>query len=99
MFSGESGASWRGTLGGGLNRLRDGRFLCYTSKDGLLSDNISHVEDDGKGSLWLSTTRGICHIAKKQLEDFAAGRIRVLSPVNYGVEDGLRSAQCAPGYP
>jgi signal transduction histidine kinase len=57
------------------------------------------VEDDGKGSLWLSTTRGICHLAKKQLEDFAAGRIRSLSPVNYGVEDGLRSAQCAPGYP
>jgi signal transduction histidine kinase len=57
------------------------------------------VEDDGKGSLWLSTTRGICHIDKKQLEDFAAGRIRSLSPVNYGVEDGLRSAQCAPGYP
>jgi signal transduction histidine kinase len=57
------------------------------------------VEDDGKKSLWLSTTRGICHIDKKQLEDFGSGRIRSLTPVNYGVEDGLRSAQCAPGYP
>jgi signal transduction histidine kinase/ligand-binding sensor domain-containing protein len=93
------GTLWIGTFGGGLNLLRDGHFRSYTSKDGLLSDNISHVEDDGKGSLWLSTTRGICHIAKKQLEDFATGRIRSLSPVNYGVEDGLRSAQCAPGYP
>jgi signal transduction histidine kinase/ligand-binding sensor domain-containing protein len=93
------GSLWIGTFGGGLNRLRDGHFSSYTSKDGLLSDNVSDVEDDGKGSLWLSTTRGICHIAKKQLDDFAAGRIRSLSPVNYGVEDGLRSAQCAPGYP
>jgi signal transduction histidine kinase/ligand-binding sensor domain-containing protein len=99
IFKDADGTLWIGTFGGGLNRLRGGHFLSYTSKDGLLSDNISHVEDDGKGSLWLSTTRGICHINKKQLEDFAAGRIRSLSPVNYGVEDGLRSAQCAPGYP
>ena len=31
--------------------------------DGLLSDNIGKVFDDGE-SLWLSTTRGICRIAK-----------------------------------
>jgi signal transduction histidine kinase len=93
------GALWIGTFGGGLNCLRDGRFLHYTSRDGLLSDNISHVEDDGHGSLWLSTTRGICRISKQQLRDFAAGKIAKLSPVNYGLEDGLRSAQCAPGYP
>jgi Signal transduction histidine kinase len=94
----EKGTLWIGTFGGGLNRLRDGHFVSYTAKDGLLSDNIAHVEDDGK-ALWLSTTRGICYIAKTQLEDFAAGKIRLLTPVNYGVEDGLRSAQCAPGYP
>ena len=41
------GALWIGTFGGGLNRLKDGRFVSFTSKDGLLSDNISHIEDDG----------------------------------------------------
>jgi two-component sensor histidine kinase len=90
---------WIGTFGGGLDCLRHGRFYHYTSKDGLLSDNISHIEDDGQGWLWLSTTRGICRISKKQLQDFAAGNIARLTPVNYGLEDGLRSAQCAPGYP
>ena len=95
----EDGALWIGTFGGGLNCLRDGRLFHYTSRDGLLSDNISHIEDDGQGSLWLSTTRGICRISKLQLLDFAAGKIGKLTPVNYGLEDGLRSAQCAPGYP
>ena len=95
----EDGALWIGTFGGGLNCLREGRFFHYTSRDGLLSDNISHIEDDGQGSLWLSTTRGICRISKQQLLDFAAGKIGKLAPVNYGLEDGLRSAQCAPGYP
>ena len=93
------GTLWIGTFGAGLVRLRDGRFVRYSSRDGLLSDNISHVADDGQGSLWLSTPRGICRVNRKELEDFAAGTIKVLTPVNYGVEDGLRSAQCAPGYP
>lgn len=99
LYPADDSTVWIGTFGGGLNRLRDGRFLRYTSKDGLLSDNIAHIEDDHRGSLWLSTTRGICRISKKQLEEFSAGKIKALTPTNYGVEDGLRSAQCAPGSP
>ena len=68
------------------------------ARDGLLSDNIGKVFDDGE-SLWLSTTRGICRIAKSQLAEFSAGKRTRLEPQNYGVEDGLRSAQCAPAYP
>jgi signal transduction histidine kinase/ligand-binding sensor domain-containing protein len=92
------GTLWIATFGGGLNAFRNNQFTHFTSKDGLLSDNISDVADDGD-SLWLSTTRGICRISKKQLRDFEEHKIRVLEPTNYGVEDGLRSAQCAPGYP
>jgi signal transduction histidine kinase len=93
------GTLWIGTFGGGLNGLRNGKFFHVTTRDGLLSDNISHVEDDGRGSLWLSTTRGICRVLKQDLNDFASGKIRAIQAVNYGVSEGLRSAQCAPGYP
>lgn len=99
LYEDQAHTLWIGTFGGGLSAFRDGRFLKFAAKDGLLSDNISHVEDDGAGSLWLATTRGICRIAKKQLEEFAAGQRRMLQPANYGVGEGLRSAQCAPGYP
>jgi ligand-binding sensor domain-containing protein/anti-sigma regulatory factor (Ser/Thr protein kinase) len=99
LYPAGDGTVWIGTFGGGLNRLRDGHFLRYTSKDGLLSDNIAHIEDDHRGYLWLSTTRGICRISKQQLADFSAGKIKTLTPTNYGVADGLRSAQCAPGAP
>ena len=92
------GTIWIATFGGGLNAYRDGKFTSFTAKDGLLSDNISGIADDGE-SLWLSTTRGVCRISKKQLRDFANRKIKQLEPVNYGVDDGLRSAQCAPGYP
>jgi signal transduction histidine kinase/ligand-binding sensor domain-containing protein len=99
LYEDAEGTLWIGTLGGGLNTFRDGVFHRYTARDGLPSDNIAHVEDDGRGSLWLSTPRGICRIAKRQLEDFRAGKIRVLTPENFGIADGLRSAQCAPSFP
>jgi signal transduction histidine kinase/ligand-binding sensor domain-containing protein len=95
----QDGTLWIGTFGGGLNGLRNGHFFSITAKEGLLSDNISHVEDDGRGSLWLSTTRGICRVRKQELNAYAAGQLKSITPVNYGVADGLRSAQCAPGYP
>jgi signal transduction histidine kinase/ligand-binding sensor domain-containing protein len=98
LYQDPQGTLWIGTFGGGLNQLRNGRFVNYTATDGLLSDNVSDVTDDGE-SLWLSTTRGICRIARRQLLEFAEHQRQVLEPVNYGVEDGLRSAQCSPTLP
>ncbi len=96
LFEDSDGVLWIGTFGGGLNALRNGKFEAFTAKDGLLSNNVNHVIDAGE-YLWLSTTRGICRLEKSQLRDFAAHRTPRLTPVNYGVEDGLRSAQWAPG--
>ena len=98
IYQDPDGTVWIGTFGGGLNSLHDGHFAHYTQQDGLLSDNVAKIIDDG-ASLWLATTRGICRVPKTQLHEFAAGTRKQLNPVNYGVEDGLRSAQCAPEYP
>ena len=98
LYEDGEGTLWIGTFDGGLDELRDGRMRSYTERDGLLSDNVARIADDGE-SLWLSTTRGICRVAKRQLRDLAAGKRRSLDPANYGVEDGLRSAQCAPANP
>ncbi len=99
LVEGTDGTLWIGTFGGGLDALRNGQFFHVTARDGLLSDNVSHIEDDGHGSLWLSTTRGICRVRKQDIWDLLSGKIRKIEPLNYGVADGLRSAQCAPGYP
>lgn len=93
------GTLWIGTLGGGLNAFKNGVFTRYLAKDGLLSNNVFHIEDDGHGFLWLSTSRGICQIAKQQLRDQSSKLSYSLTPANFGVADGLRSAEVAPGYP
>ncbi len=95
LYQEPKGMLWVGTLGGGLHAFHDGKFVRFTARDGLLSDNITNILDDGE-ALWLSTTRGICRISKQQLRDFAASRITRLEPLNYGVADGLRSAQSSP---
>ena len=92
LYSDHDGTLWVGTFGGGLSVFQAGGFQRFSERDGLLSDNISQIADDG-GALWLSTTRGICRIAKKQLRDFATGKRAHLDPLNYGLADGLRSAQ------
>jgi signal transduction histidine kinase/ligand-binding sensor domain-containing protein len=96
LYQDAGGTLWIGTLDGGLDAFRDGKFTSYRARDGLLSDNISNITDDGE-SLWLSTTRGICRVSRQQLMDFAAHRIKALQPVNYGMADGMRSAQTIGG--
>jgi signal transduction histidine kinase/ligand-binding sensor domain-containing protein len=92
------GTLWIGTSGGGLGLLRNGKFQKFTAADGLLSDNVSDVAADAD-SLWLSTTRGICRVPRRQLAEFLEHRRKNLSPMNYGIGDGLRSAQCSPSFP
>jgi signal transduction histidine kinase/ligand-binding sensor domain-containing protein len=98
IFEDRDGTMWIATFEGGLNEYVHGKFSHFTARDGLLSSNITSIVDDGE-SLWLATTRGICRISKDQLRLFSEKKIPRLHPVNYGAEDGLRSAQASPGYP
>lgn len=87
-----------GTYGGGLNRVEHGRVAHFTARDGLLSDVIYQILDDGE-RLWMSCNRGIFAVPKSQLAAFARGQAaRVRSEV-YGREDGLRSEECGGGFP
>jgi len=98
LYEDTDGTLWIGTSGGGLGEFREGRFQRFTAADGLLSDNVADVAADAD-SLWLSTTRGICRVPRKQLAEFSARTRKKLIPTNYGVGNGLRSAQCSPSFP
>jgi serine phosphatase RsbU (regulator of sigma subunit)/ligand-binding sensor domain-containing protein len=76
------GTLWFGTFGGGLNRFDQatGSFRRYTARDGLPSDSVYAMLEDGSGRLWISTTRGLSRF------DPRSGEFR-----NYDVRDGLQS--------
>ncbi len=91
------GTLWIGTNGGGLNRMKDGKFTTYTTSNGLLDDVVYRILADGQNNLWLSCRKGIFHISKKELDEFAKGMIGSIAPVAYGTADGMLTRECSGG--
>ena len=84
------GNLWVGTAGGGLNRLRDGKFTVYRKSDGLPANNIAALLLDSEGVLWISTDGG--GLGRFQGGKFTRFSTRDGLPSNstgYLLEDGL----------
>jgi signal transduction histidine kinase/ligand-binding sensor domain-containing protein len=84
------GTLWIGTYGGGLNRFREGHFIAITSKNGLFDNIVSRILEDDHGNFWMSGNRGIFRASRKELNDFADGRLPSVTSISYGVEDGMK---------
>lgn len=52
MLCTKTGDFWAGTEGSGVTRYHNGTFITYTNRDGLLSDTVEAVSDDGLGHVW-----------------------------------------------
>lgn len=88
------GTLWIGTEGGGLNRLKDGKLTSVTTRDGLFNDTIHHILEDRGGNFWIGSNKGIFRVSKKELDDFAEGRIDSIHCVSYSEKDGMKSREC-----
>ena len=93
MYEDVDGTLWVGTYGRGLLRLRDGRVAVYTTREGLHDDGIWSILADDSGWLWMSGDRGVFRVARADLEAVADGHQRLLTPIAYGVADGMRTAE------
>jgi signal transduction histidine kinase len=92
----DDGSLWIGTSGGGLNRMKNGKFKAFTTADGLLDDEIFQILDDGHGSLWMSSNKGVFRVEKTQLrDDSPTAKLRIRA---FGVADGLRNPECNGGF-
>ena len=98
LFEDSDKALWIGTNGGGLNRLKDGRFTVYSTASGLPDDAILGILEDKQGNLWMSCNKGIFRVRKQDLNSFAEGTIRSLEPTTYGRADGMESEECNGGF-
>ena len=63
----KDGTLWIGTVGGGLDRMRAGRFAVITKDNGLADNVISHIEEDERGFFWMSSHEGIMRVSKAEL--------------------------------
>jgi ligand-binding sensor domain-containing protein len=93
----EDGAEvlWIGTYAEGLYRLEGGKLTHFTASDGLTTDSILQILEDGKGYLWLSSPTGIHRLKKADLNSFAAGQKRFLTSTVFNKADGMKSMECS----
>lgn len=91
------GGLWFGTRTGGLYHWRSGKLDHFTVAQGLASNSIYELLEDGNGNLWASGPNGISVMSRRQLE-LAAGRPGQLVPVTlYGISEGLETIQMCGG--
>lgn len=91
-----TGTLWVGTYDNGLNRLRDGSHHRFVPREGLDDTAYTILEDDA-GHLWMSNNRGIYRVAKRELDEVAAGKRQRVQPLVLGIADGMRSGECNAG--
>jgi ligand-binding sensor domain-containing protein/signal transduction histidine kinase len=97
LYEDKEGVLWVATFGAGLGRFHNGKWTHYTRRDGLASDKLSYLTEDGEGNLWIGSIHGVLRIPKKALNDFAAGPIQSIPCRTYGKTDGLPSHECTAG--
>ena len=90
----QAGNLWIGTHGDGLFRFREGKFVSFTTKNGLYDNLAFQILEDDAGNLWMSGNKGIYRASLAELEDFAAGRRAAVNSFAYGSADGMLSREC-----
>ncbi len=60
----------------------------FTTAQGLFSDAIYAVLEDGHTNLWLNSSRGIFRVSKRQLEESGQDNAPITS-ISYGKADGI----------
>jgi signal transduction histidine kinase/ligand-binding sensor domain-containing protein len=93
---GSDGTLWVGTFAHGLARFVDGRWGSFSTHDGLASDSISYIIEDG-GTLWIGSNAGLMRLAKKSLDDYITGKADSILCRTYGKADGLPTRECSIG--
>ena len=97
LFMDRDNTLWIGTRQG-LNRFKDGKFTTYTVSDGLYSSFVYNIAEDDHGSLWMTCSKGAFRVSKRELNDFAEGRVQSVTSAVYGLEHGLSSTVGTVGH-
>jgi signal transduction histidine kinase/ligand-binding sensor domain-containing protein len=88
------GSMWVGTKAGGLDLVRGRQVMHIPAEAGLHGFPVYSALDDGRGMLWLSTTRGLLRVPVQQLHDLAEGKRKSVESYLMGRNDGMRSSEC-----
>lgn len=69
ILQGKGKEVWIGN--GGINRYENGRITQYHTSEGLPSDIIRCIYQDGSGRLWVGTSAGVCYFKNGRFRSYA----------------------------
>ena len=95
MIEDADGTLWLATVSHGLVRWSNGQARSYGSHEGMIDDTLFTVQDDGLGSLWVCSVRGLARIHKKEFDDLDRNLATTLNSMTFARVDGLLSASTA----
>jgi signal transduction histidine kinase/ligand-binding sensor domain-containing protein len=98
IFRSRNGTMWTGSFSGKLGRWRDNKFFIYDGKHGLPIFNITVIQEDDAGDLWIGGTEGIARITRASLEGVASGSHSRLETLLFDKSDGMRVSACRDGF-
>ena len=73
----------------GLSRIKDGKVLTLTSKNGLPCDGIHWITEDENHSFWLYMTCGLVRAARTELDAWDIGSLRKVKIAVFDSSDGV----------
>lgn len=94
---GSRGTLWAATEGG-LSRIRDGRVMTLTSKNGLPCDEVHWSVEDDDHFVWIYTPCGLARIARSELDAWVGDPSRKLKLAAFDSSDGVGSVGNYGGY-
>ena len=94
MHEDRDGTIWAGTSMKGLERIKNGQVTLYSVADGLFDQLVGTLLEDDLGNLWMTSNKGIFRVSKKELNEYAEGRIARIHSVVYGAAEGMRNPEC-----
>ena len=97
LYKDRSRNLWVGTAGNGLCCFRGEKKTVYTTASGLYNNYIFSILEDGAGNLWMSSYRGVFRVSLKELEQFAANKIKTITSIYFDERDGMKSSECVGG--
>lgn len=92
------GSLWIGYAGGGLGRIKDGKYSRLTTAQGLDDDYISQIVADNEGWLWIAGSSGLFRVRLQQLNDMAENPKGLLRCVTFGSSEGMSGLQANYDY-